>query len=107
MALTESDAIPALGMALAGTQFYSAALPSIFTIRRFPDQYAAKDIRDGEKFASVATLTLGAFVSTILDSKTPLIMAAVVAGIMVGMYEYALSSSRTEGFLMAEENEES
>lgn len=100
--LSEDKAIASLGMAIAGTQFYSAALPSVFTIRRFPDQYAAQDIRDGEKFATLATLALGTVVSAMLDSKAPLIMSAVVSVVMVGMYEWALSTSREQGFLLPE-----
>jgi len=102
MALSDEQALASLGMAVAGTQFYSAALPSVFTIRRFPDQYAAKDIRDGEKFATVATLTLGAVVSAMIDNNAPLLMAGVVAIVMVGMYEWALSTSAREGVLMEE-----
>lgn len=88
MALDEDRAIASLGMAVAGTQFYSAALPSVFTIRAFSAD--VRSIRDGERFATAMTLGLGAVVSAMLDSPEPLVMAVVVAAIMVAMYEWAL-----------------
>lgn len=89
--LEQDKALAALGMAVAGTQFYSAALPSVFTIRAFSADAAS--IRDGERFATVATLGLGLIVSAMLDHPAPFVMAVVVAVIMVAMYEWALRTS--------------
>lgn len=101
-ALDESKALSALGMSLAGTQFYYAALPPLFEIRKNPDQYSATDIREGEKFATVATLGLGVMVAAMLDSKTPLIMAGIVSAVMVGMYEWQISRQAGQGILSEE-----
>lgn len=88
--MSDDHAIASLGMAVAGTQFYSAALPSVFTIRAF--EADRRSIRDGERFATVATLALGAVVSAMLDHPAPLVMAVVVAAVMLGMYEWALAT---------------
>jgi len=88
--LNDDHAIAALGVVVAGSQFYSAALPSIFTIRKFSAD--ARSIRDGERFATVATIALGAVVASMLDHPAPLIMAVVISGVMVGMYEHALAT---------------
>jgi len=93
--LEQDRAIAALGMAVAGTQFYSAALPSIFTIRKFSADAAS--IRDGERFSTVMTLGLGLVVAAMLDSPEPFVMAVVIAAIMVSMYEWALRTGGVNG----------
>lgn len=91
--MTEDQAIGALGVVVAGSQFYSAALPSIFTIRRHALPEDREDITDGEKFATVATLAVGGVVAAMLDHPAPFVMALIVAAVMVAMYEWAWRGS--------------
>lgn len=79
---------------MAGTQFFSAANPSIFTIRRLgvDGDVKVSDIRHGEVFAGAATLALGFVVAAIMDHPAPVVMAVVVTALMVGMYEWALAT---------------
>lgn len=82
-------------VAVESAHAYSAVLPSIFTIRTFAQTNGttAKDIRDGEVIGSAFALTLGAIVSKLTSSALPLVFSAVTAAVMVGIYEWALSTA--------------
>jgi hypothetical protein len=75
---------------------YSAFLPSIFTIRTFAAQPETKrSIRDGEIIGLFFSLGLAFVVSKMIGNCLPLLFAAGTSILMVGVYEYALSSSKS------------
>lgn len=86
----------------AGASLYAAFCPSWFTVRSpfFHDQKANEGnrqaIRQGELVATILTLATGAASSLLVHSPLPLIGAAIVAGVMVGGYEYSMSHPATE-----------
>jgi len=80
-------------VAVEGAHAYSAACPSIMTIRKFKNEVdVRRSIRDGEFIGSVFVLTLGAIVSAIIKSPLPFYFAIGTIVIMVSMYEWALRS---------------
>lgn len=82
-------------IAAEAPQAYSAFLPSIMTIRTFVgDEGAVYDIREGEVFGSAFVLLIALAGSMLTDSVIPFIIGILVIGVMVGVYEYALSGRR-------------
>lgn len=97
--LDEDHALVALGLATAGVNLFSAANPSIFTIRRLgvDGEVKARDIRHGEMVAGGLTLALGLVTAGIMDHPAPAVMALVVVAVMVAMYEWALATGGEHG----------
>lgn len=72
--------------------FYSAFLPSIFTIRTFArkDPDALRALRQGEVIATAFALSLGWTVSELTDDDKPLLFAILTAALMILVYESAM-----------------
>lgn len=51
-----------------------------------------RDVRMGEVAALITTLGIGGMTSALSNSSTPAIVAAITAGGLILLYEYALSS---------------
>lgn len=90
-------ALVSLGISVNAAQVFSAFNPSIFTIRHFgADPNTVRDIRHGEVVATALVLGLGIFVAGMLDDSHAFLFAVVVCGVMVGVYEWALATRRTD-----------
>jgi hypothetical protein len=90
-AFDRDQVLMAAFVAVESAHAYSAFLPSIFTIRHFGHEVGVvKDIRDGELIGTAFALVLGGIVSAITENALPFIFAGATAGVMVGVYEYAL-----------------
>ena len=86
------EVIFSIFMALEGLHAYSAFLPSIMTIGTFvDDEEKVRMIRQGEITATVFLAALSSSVAIMVKSWYPLIMAAIAGGVMLCVYEYALS----------------
>jgi hypothetical protein len=71
--------------------FYSAFLPSIFTIEKFGQQETdIRALRRGEVIATVFTLLLGWAAGELVDSPYPLYASLTIAVLMLAVYEMAL-----------------
>lgn len=68
--------------------FYSAFNPSIFTIRRFPDENTKRDITVGCVLASAFGLVLAGATAYIAKSKSPLIFGIISIVAMNAIYLY-------------------
>ncbi len=88
------NAATALFLALESAQVFSMVNPSIFTIRRFPDEHTLEDIRTGEAIAGGVILTTALVVAAVLDSPLPIVVAAIYVAVFIGIYEYAIATSR-------------
>jgi hypothetical protein len=78
-------------VAVEGAHAYSAALPSIMTIRTFAkEEEQIKSIRHGEIYATVWLAVFAFLVSVLMGSPLPMLFAFVTAASMIGMYEWAL-----------------
>jgi hypothetical protein len=65
------------------------------TVRTFVDDPGAvQDIREGEVVGSVISLIIALAATKITGSHYPLMVAALMIGLMVGVYEYALRYRR-------------
>lgn len=82
--------------AVEAAHAYSAFNPSIFTIRRFPDEYTKRDIRAGCALASGFAIVLGIIVSKVVDSVIPLVFAIFTIVFMCLVYEYFLSKAEED-----------
>lgn len=77
---------------LEAAHFYSAYLPSLMTIREFTnDEDARRSLRQGEVIATIFALSLGGVVSSIVKSSYPFVVTAIVAGLMLVVYEAKIS----------------
>jgi hypothetical protein len=73
--------------------FYSGLLPSLFTIGHFGEQESEEArywIRRGEIWASALTVTMGLAGSILAKSILPFIGCAIMASILLYLYEDAL-----------------
>lgn len=109
--MNKDEALSVLGVMLSAGQAYSAANPSISTIRRgdwASDDDLRMDIRHGEIAATAITLGVGAYVASVFDSLTPFYASIIVAASYVGLYEWALATRPKKGGTNASEggNEE-
>lgn len=74
--------------------FYSAFLPSVFTISTFVhDEKGISSLRRGEFYATAFALGLGWTVSELTDSSLPFIFAAITAAFMLVVYEISIKES--------------
>jgi len=81
-------------VALESAHFFSAFLPSVFTIKTFVKQTdGEKAIREGELYAILFALALGLVVSNLIKSYLPLIASIIVAVAILIVYEKSLKSS--------------
>lgn len=97
MADRRDVALAMLG-AVESAHFYSAALPSIMTIRKFvDDDESLQAIRQGETIATGMSLALGWILSELTDSYLPLVMAMGMAVVMITMYEFAVRGKMDAG----------
>lgn len=86
--------------AVESAHFYSAALPSIMTIRKFSEDEAdLQAIRQGEAIATGMSIALGWILSELTDSYLPLAMAMGMAVLMIAMYEFAVRGKMDAGTL--------
>jgi len=65
---------------------FSAFNPSIFTIRRFKDQWTKEDIQRGCIYATGFALIIGGAVSALTDDITSLVLAGLAAIGMSAVY---------------------
>lgn len=99
---TTTTAAGTLLVVLEVPNLYSGLLPSMFTISSpfFHEQGSragnVKRIRQGEAIATVGSLGLGLAASHLFASPLPFIGTAIMAGILVACYEYALRSPASE-----------
>lgn len=73
--------------------FYSGALPSLFTISTFTEaesEHTRYWIRRGEIVGFVLSLGVGLATSVLADSPLPLLGSLVMSGILLYQYEHAL-----------------
>lgn len=95
MAIPHEKAVLAVGQAVQASQLFATVNPSIMTIRH-PDFGAhdglVKDIRDGEKIATVLVIGSGIILAFLLDDAAPLYTSIAAALIMIGIYEWALAT---------------
>lgn len=77
---------------LESAHFFSAFLPSYFTIRKFAhgDTEAMNSLYAGMVFALLFSVALGLVVSALLEDPLPLIFSAVVSGLMLVVYRAAM-----------------
>lgn len=95
--MTRTNVGIALVIIALAPQAYSTFLPSFHEVRTTRDTVEKSDIREGEIFASTLIL-LGSIAGSIFtDSVAPIIMGLIVIGVMVSIYEYALSGSDVIG----------
>ncbi len=79
--------------AVESSHFFSAFLPSVFTIRTFRDQPLTVDsIRKGEAYATTFALGLGVLLAYYVESPLPVLITAVMCVLMIWVYEKALVS---------------
>lgn len=100
MAVKHEAAVLALGQAIQGSQVYSAFLPSISTIRRASwasDDEHLKDIRDGEKVATIIVIGTGFVFATLMEDTAPIYAAIVISVSMLAVYEWALRTRPGNG----------
>src|SRR5205807_8920840 len=73
---------------LESAHFFSAFLPSYFTIRKFAhgDTEAMNSLYAGMVFALLFSVALWLVVSALLEDPLPLIFSAVVSGLMLVVY---------------------
>lgn len=93
--MNRDEALSVLGVMLSAGQAYSAANPSISTIRRgdwASDDDLRRDIRHGEIIASLITVGVGAYVASVFDSLNPFYASIIVAASYVALYEWALAT---------------
>ncbi|MEN3043401.1 MAG: hypothetical protein ABDH59_08955 [Fervidobacterium sp.] len=69
--------------------FYSAFNPSIFTIRRFPDEQTKRDITIGCLLASIFGIAISFATAKIAKSNKPLIFGIIAVVSMDIIYLYA------------------
>ena len=90
---------------LAATQGFAAftvLMPPLATVRRADytiDSETRADVRAGQIAATVMTMSIGALISGLSKSSTPLLIATVISLVTISVYEYTL---RTEGTLNVE-----
>lgn len=85
-------------VAFEGAYAYSAMLPSIMTINTFvdsPDKIRA--IRQGELLATIFAGGFATATALIVRSWLPILLTALLAGFMVGVYEWALRQAPAWG----------
>lgn len=90
MKAESTDVFTASVVAVEAAQAFSAFNPSIFTIRRFPDEYTQRDIRLGSVLAVVFSLLLAILGAKLTGSTLPFVAALGADAFMVGVYEYAM-----------------
>jgi hypothetical protein len=77
--------------ALESAHFFSAFLPSVFTIGTFvQDEAGIKLIRQGELEASATAFALAFVVSQLTKSNLPLYFTLITIAVMIMIYESAL-----------------
>lgn len=77
--------------------FFSAFNPSIFTIKRFPDEHTKEDIMMGCLLATIFGLVLAFAVSYLTKSKAPFFVSLIGIGAMNAIYlYYAFRSDKVE-----------
>jgi len=84
---SESVALSVLTFAEVA-HFFSAFNPSIFTIKRFPDEHTREDITIGCILASVFGLVLAFSVSYLVKNKYPFIISLIGIMAMNAIYLY-------------------
>jgi hypothetical protein len=95
MKLSASEAGVILLVAAEVPQAFASALPSIMTVRTFvDDDDAVHDIREGEVVGAAISLVIAGAAAKITGSAYPILVAFIMIGIMVGVYEYALAGRR-------------
>ena len=77
--------------------FFSAFNPSIFTIKRFPDEKTTEDITTGCALATIFGLILAFSVSFLIRNKYPFIISLIGIGAMNAIYLYYAYKGYSEG----------
>lgn len=93
MPIPHERAVLAVTQAVQAAQIASMVNPSISTIRRatWTDEARhIKDIRDGERIASVITVGVGVVVAMLIEDMAPFWTSIAAAALVVGIYEWAL-----------------
>ncbi|HOJ94913.1 MAG TPA: hypothetical protein PK390_06715 [Fervidobacterium nodosum] len=88
----------ALGI-LAATEaahFFSAFNPSIFTIKRFPDEQTKKDIIAGCVLATTFGMGIVFAAAYIAKSYKPLLFGIPIIALMDVIYIYTASTAKTQ-----------
>jgi hypothetical protein len=75
--------------ALESAHFYSAFLPSVFTIKKFAESDKEK-VRAGYIPATLLTLGLGLVVSKLINDMKPFYASILITIGMISVYELAL-----------------
>ena len=84
----------ALGLLVLGetAHFFSAFNPSLFTIKRFPDQQTVHDIAMGCTYATIFGLVLSIATSYIAKSKIPALFGILGIACMNAIYFFTMNS---------------
>jgi hypothetical protein len=86
--------IIAIFVAVEGAHAFSAFMPSYFTVRKFAS--GSEDVsmlRSGYFPAVTFNLLLGIVVSVLVKNPAPLILAGLVSGGMICLYERAIQTA--------------
>lgn len=76
---------------------FLAFLPGLDKVRKeSKDSDTAKDVRNGEVMAIVVSVGVGAVISSLTKSPTPLYASVAVALLLVVVYEYTLRQNETK-----------
>jgi hypothetical protein len=85
------ETILALFIALESVHFYSAFMPSVFTIEHFAgNQQDVASLRRGEVIATIFSLSVGILMSKIIKSKLPFMLTLITSTVMILLYENSI-----------------
>lgn len=94
--MPDNQLLLAIFSAIESAHFYSAFLPSVFTIQTFvQDGIGREAIRRGEVYASLLAITMSYVVARLSKSRLPLVFGGFMAFLMIGVYESSLRQTKT------------
>lgn len=96
--MEDNKLLLAIFSAIESAHFYSAFLPSVFTIQTFVQTSEGRAaIRRGEVYASLLAITMSYVVARLSKSILPLVFGSLMAGLMLGVYEHSLNETQKTG----------
>lgn len=89
------DSGAAILSATQGISAFNSLLPPLHTVRRANftvDAETVKDVRAGEFAAGAITISVGILIAALTRSAYPAIIALVISGLLIVVYESVLKS---------------